>query len=89
MKIKISRSVCYITFDEEDGKHSGKTISFDGEGNNQNEFCIYKSSKMCWVYPTENPNHLKSVWADERDKNELIAYVLERANELGYSLFLW
>lgn len=90
MKILTGRTSCEVVFDEKDTAYNHRTLLILGEGNSNNEFCIYRPLKMCWVLETKDePKKGKCIWVDEEDKKSLISYVIEEAKKLGYSLLLW
>ena len=89
MKISIRHSFCKLEF-EENEKYCGRTLFIDGEKGGENEFFIRKSllHKMGWLNPTDtNPTHC--VCVDEAIREDVLAYILQVAENTEYSLVLW
>ena len=89
MKISIRHSFCKVTFDNND-KYAGKTLFIDGDRGAEKEFFISKSrlDEMGWLAPTAtNPG--RCVCVDKNMRDEVLAYVLEKAAKSEYSLVLW
>lgn len=91
MKINgLDKAACIIYFDETDGEYTGRTLSLDGEkGANYKEF-FFDSSEMYWrVQSKDRPNSFVGEAVDDSDKERLVAYLVNEAKKLGYSLISW
>lgn len=89
MKILVGRSSCEIIFNDTENMFSHKTLLIFGEGNSNNEFCVHRPLKMCWVLEAKDEKSKeKCVWVDEKDKEDLLSYVIKESKKTGCSLLL-
>lgn len=90
MKILLRYRTCEITFNETDSIYAGKTVELQGEALDDYTFYVAKSQKLYWSVPSpENPNRYIGVSVDDSEKENLLSYIVERAQEIGYKITLW
>lgn len=90
MKIVIRSRTCRLTFEKNDPYFAEKTLVLEGEGIDNTTFCVHKHLDMFWSTPSpENPNQLIGTTIKASERDAILSYAVQKANENGYTLTLW
>ena len=90
MKVLLRYRTCEITFSETDPLYAGKTVELQGEAFDDVTFHVFKSEKLYWSTPSpENPDRCIGISVDNSEKENLLSYIVEKAQEIGCHLVLW